>query len=198
MFPDNIHIGDISSIIESSLLRLEYCFKEIKKKYYNDNDNIVFNHLNSDHYAMFLYLVSNTAFSKDNLHLAEKAFYLNKALHGLDIFYSVELPKVFLFVHPVGSVIGHATFSDYLIIYQNVTIGSDQDGIYPTFGEGTIVYSGSSIIGNCKINDNVIFSANSFIRNTKIDSNKVVVGQYPSSSTKPLNKSVIFNFFYGK
>jgi serine O-acetyltransferase len=198
MFPDNGEFDDIKPCVASALHRLEYCFSNIKKKYYNEEGNIYFNHLNSDHYAMFLYFFSNTAYKIGEITLAEKAFYLNKALHGIDIFYSVELPSIFLFVHPVGTVIGHANFSDFLMIYQNVTIGTDQGVSYPSFGEGVIIYSGSSIIGNCVVGNNAIFSANSFIRNLNIDDNQIIVGQFPEVKTKFLNKSVISNFFNGE
>ena len=197
LFPDKNPLNNLSALIESSLTRLEFCFINIEKKYYNNDNNLVFNHLNSDHYSMFLYLLSNTAYKNNNINIAEKIFYLNKSLNGIDIFYTVELPSIFLFVHPVGTVIGNATFSDYIIFYQNVTIGSDQNSAYPSFGTGVIIYSGCSIIGDCTIDSNVIFSANTFIRNNNIESNSIVVGQYPDNKKKVLNKSVISNFFKG-
>jgi serine O-acetyltransferase len=41
-----------------------------------------------------------------NTTLADRIYYLNKALNGLDLFYEVEMPDVFYLDHPVGTVIG--------------------------------------------------------------------------------------------
>jgi len=59
-------------------------------------------------------------------------------MHGIDLFYSVPMPDVFMLVHPVGTVIGKANFSNYLVVYQNCTIGADTD-VYPNFGEGIVL-----------------------------------------------------------
>ncbi len=44
--------------------------------------------------------------------------------------YKCKLPKIFVFYHAVGSVIGNADYSDYLVVFQNVTINTalDQNG----------------------------------------------------------------------
>ncbi len=63
--------------------------------------------------------------------IADKAYALNKALHALDAFYEVELPDVFAVQHPVGTVLGRATYSDYFICYHNCTVGANLDNDYP-------------------------------------------------------------------
>lgn len=53
--------------------------------------------LYSDQYAMFLYLLSNTIHRRtDWQSLCDKLFFLNKALYGIDAFYEVEFPDIFL------------------------------------------------------------------------------------------------------
>ena len=87
--------------------RLYICFKHIKKPYFYENDRAIFNYFNGDHYSMYLYLLCNTIWKLDkNENLASKIFLLNKALHGIDAFYSIDLPEIFLFVHPIGTVLG--------------------------------------------------------------------------------------------
>ena len=184
IFPDTVNLNDsIRTVLPEVRRRLEHCFEAISSKYYGEQESN-FNHMNSNHYAMFLYFLSNEAFRRGLLCLAEKAFYLNKVLNGLDVFYEVELPGIFQFIHPVGTVLGKAEYSDNLVVYQNVTVGSDLVGIYPSIGSGCILYSKSSVIGKCVIGDNVTFAAGAFIRNNHIESNSIVLGMYPNHTAK--------------
>lgn len=183
--------------IQSAFKRVFNCFAAIKNKYYQENDDVYFNHLHSDHYCSFLYLVSNEAYLNNNIELATKLFLLNKYLHGLDLYFSVKLPEVFILVHPVGSVIGNAEYSNKIVIYQNCSIGSvvqDSKYIYPKFGENIVLYSKTSIIGECKIGNNVIFGANTFVIKSDIPNNCIVTGSFPRLvlSQKP---EVIIEFF---
>ena len=124
-----------------------------------------------------------------------KLFGLNKALHGIDAFYSIELPKVFLFVHPIGTILGKAKYEDYLVVYQNVTIGSNMDLDYPTIGKSVALMAKSTVIGSCKINENVWLSANSMIQNTNIKSHSMVFGCYPNHIIKSSKRNVTNSFF---
>ena len=99
-------------------------------------------------------------------------------MHGLDLFYSVKLPEIFLMVHPVGTVIGNAAYQNHSVFYQNVTIGSNPDGKYPVFSGPAIFFSGSSVIGDCLVGENVIFGANTFVLKSNIEANSLVTGQY--------------------
>jgi serine O-acetyltransferase len=165
--------------VAEGLARLELCFAGIHRKYYTLDGRGGFDHLNGDHLAAFLYLVANSAWkATGDIEAPTKLFGLNKAMHGLDLYFSVSLPEVFLLVHPVGTVIGNATYGNYFAIYQNCTTGAD-GGIYPTFGEGTIMYSRTSVLGNSTIGDDVVFAANSFVVNADVPSNSLVVGQFP-------------------
>ncbi len=185
IFPDSNLEHNLSMLdpkyMRIALERLERCFSAIKLKYYHQEGTAYFDHLNSDHYAMFLYLLANTVYKNHGpKELCTKLFYLNKVLHGVDAFYSINLPEIFLFVHPVGTILGNAVYDDYFIVYQNCTIGANQQGIYPVFSKGTVLYSKASVIGNCVIGSNVVFGANSLLIDTNIESNKLVVGSYPN------------------
>ena len=187
LIPDANPISDSDLIpyINSAYERILTCFKGIDNKYYGEGNDVIFNHLHSDHYCSFLYLVSNSAYSDGDTHIATKVFLLNKYLHGLDLYFSVALPEVFMLVHPVGSVIGNAEYSNRLVIYQNCSIGSVIKGgkyIYPKFGENVILYSRTSVIGECNVGNNVIFGANSFVINADIPDNCLVTGSFPNLS----------------
>ncbi len=195
-YPDAMDVRTgLIKIMPDVVERLDHCFSHVHKKYYFEQGEAVFNHLNSDHYAMFLYIVSNTAYRQDFTQVAEKAFLLNKALHGIDAFYSITLPDIFLFVHPVGTVLGNANFANFLVVYQNVTVGSDWEGIYPDLGKANVLYSKSSVIGKCSIGDNVCFAANTFVKNMDVPDNSVVVGSYPANSIKANHRDNKQDFF---
>ena len=112
-------------------------------------------------------------------------------MHSVDIFYSVMLPKIFCVAHPLGTILGHAKYSDYLYVYQNVTVGSTNDGIYPEFGKFIALSSNTSIIGDCKVGNNVLFGGNSFIINKHIPDNSLVLGHYPNNRVVE-NKTPVF------
>lgn len=189
--PDNkCENYDFSPFIGQSLDRLEYCFNHINKKYYQDEKGVLFDHLNSDHMCSFIWYLSNTIWIESGgLEMPTRLFYLNKIMHGIDLFYSILMPDIFLLVHPLGTVIGKANYKNYLVVYQNCTIGADTD-IYPSFGTEIILYSRSSVIGECNVGSNVIFTANSFIVDTNVPSNSLVLGQYPTHKFAPNRSSV--------
>lgn len=165
------------------------CFSKIPKKYFTENNTVYFNHLQSDQYAMYLALLSRQASeSFQNNDIATKLYYLNKALHSVDIYYRTALPEVFLFVHPLGSILGRAKFSDYFIMYQNCTVGCLNQGIFPTFRGKVILYANSSVLGNCTIGDNVCISAGTSLINTDVPDNTIVFGSYPNYTFKENSK----------
>ena len=197
-FYDGVRVekSDLEKYMNDTIYRLTTCFKEIRKPYYYIDGKSTFNHLHSDHYAMFLYLLSNTIWRIDkNEQLASKVFLLNKTLHGIDAFYAISLPDIFLFVHPLGTVLGNANYSDYFVIYQNCSVGATEELIYPTFQKEIILFSKSSVIGDCNIDSNTILGANSFIINNNIKKNSIVVNNYPNHKVLDNNKNVIDRMF---
>lgn len=196
-FPDQneINIKVLKHCIKNGIYRIRKCFDPIVLKYYRQGNKSYFNHLHGDHYSMFLYFLCNEAYLARDEILASKLFLLNKSLFGIDAFYSIKLPEHFLFVHPMGTVVGNATFGDFLVLYQGVTIGSTISGIYPSFSCSTILYSNSSIIGDCHISENFVLGANSSLINTNIPADKVVVGNYPNHSILENKNSFISSYF---
>jgi serine O-acetyltransferase len=184
-FPDGYQVPyPLAPLCEKALARLEHCFSHIHRKYYHEEGKhgvVLFDHLNGDHFASYLYFLANTVWRESgDRELPTRLSYLNKRMHGLDLFYSVTMPNIFLLVHPLGTVIGNAAFQDYLVVYQNVTIGADEAGIYPVFGKGAVLYARSAVIGACRLGDDVVLGANAFILNAEIPANSVVVGQHPA------------------
>ena len=190
--PDQLQHGSLINFldIDRSLERVEHSFSQIKRKYYALDDHVYFDHLNADHMASFLWFLSNEVWrSRGDDVLPTKLSYLNRILHNIDLFYFVPMPDIFLLVHPVGSVIGRGSFGDYLVVYQNCTIGSSHDS-YPILGEAALLYAGTKVLGSTRIGDNVVVGADSLLINVNVPSNTLVVGQHPNHRFQPLTVSV--------
>jgi serine O-acetyltransferase len=196
-FPDERVAGaELASAVAGALERSERCFSSVRRKYFLREDRTVFDHLNTDQYAMFLYLLSNTLFRTDERPaLAAKVYALNKALHGIDVFYEVELPDIFLFQHPVGTVLGRATYGDYFCAYQRCSVGANLDDVYPTIGKGVVMYGGSSIIGSSRIGDNCLFSLGAAVIDAEVPSDSVVFGTSPALSLRSTRRDVVRDIF---
>lgn len=175
--------------------RLFDCFRRINKKYYREGEHVLFSHLHGDQYAAWLYLLGNTLAKVSGEHeLAAKTFLLNKTLHGLDLYYGVELPALFLLVHPVGTVLGNARYGDCLVAYQNVNVGATEVG-YPTFSGGTLLYGRSTVIGPCQVGEDVVFGAGSMVISRDVPPRTTVVGQHPGARFLANDRSVFERVF---
>jgi len=197
LFPDEEIAPDIMSpFVKRALERTEYCFSKVNIKYYFDGKNVLFNHLNTDQYAMFLYYLSNTIWAeeKDEI-MAGKVYYLNKTLNDLDAFYEVKLPDIFILTHPVGTVLGRGNYSDYFVAFQRITIGGNTELDYPTLGRGIAMYGGSAVIGKCNIGDGCLISFGTIIMERNVPSNMVVFGKHPDISYKKTRKNVMELYF---
>lgn len=150
------------------------------KKYYGG----FIDPLNSVMYCNYLYWVSHLLFKAGESHIADKIYYLNKMLNAVELFYEVELPDIWSCEHPIGSVMGRAEYGNYFFFYQGCTVGGNRHGmggeiIYPVIGEHVTMFSGSKVLGNSRIGDNVTLAANSYVINIDIPSNSIVFGQSP-------------------
>lgn len=179
-FPDGASLlGNEPALFDMALMRVEYCFSNIKKKYYFENGGHIFDHLHGDHMATLLYFYSNTIWRETGYtDLPTRLVNLNKIMHGIDLFYSRKMPDIFLLVHPIGTVLGDAEYGNYLVVYQNCTIGSVSSK-YPKLGQETVLYANSTVIGDCSLGNNVVIAANSLLVDTNVPSNTVVSGQFP-------------------
>ncbi|MDD5299064.1 MAG: hypothetical protein PHD65_01060 [Gallionella sp.] len=193
-FPDNRPVlpEQLRTVMGEALERTCVCFTGIEKKKFRAEDQVMFNYLHPDHYAMFLYLLSNTVSRRDSSNpLAFRLFYLNKVMHGLDVFHDTQLPEVFQFMHPLGTILGQAKYGNYFCVYQGCSVGCDEDGDFPEIGEHVILYAGASVIGHSKIGDNVVVGANAMILNRDIPSNKVILGNSSHLNMRDNTKHVL-------
>ncbi len=201
-FPDEqlIDATELLNHINQAEERVYACLESIPKKYFTEAENTYFNHLQSDQYCMYLYMLANSIYKLEGINnISTKLYYLNKSLHSVDIYFTSNLPDIFLFVHPLSTILGRATFGNYFIAYQGCTVGCLNEGIFPTIGEHVIMYANASILGNCKIGNNVCIAAGVSVINREIPDNVIVLGTYPNYKFLENNKTIFERppFVYG-
>lgn len=155
-----------------------------------------FNYLNSSQYCIYLYYLANTVWREhQDAESATRLFLLNKALNGIDLFYEIAMPEVFFIGHSVGIVLAKATYGNYLVLYQNATVGKNH-GVAPTLGEGVILYPNSAIIGRCRVGNNTVVSQGTSVINRDTPGNCLVfpgnAGELRFTSPK---RTLIDDFF---
>lgn len=122
---------------------------------------------------------------------ALKYYRKNRAEHGCDLYYEVELPNFCRLIHPVGTVLGRATYSDYFVAYNNTSVGSTLDGVRPVIGCGVVLFPGARVLGDAVIGPNCFITANTVVQGREIPANSVVVG----NEIVKTRRSVIGHFF---
>ena len=197
LLPDTEISGDqLLLYVQRAIERAEHCFSRVSDKYYSKGDQTRFNHLHTDQYASFLYLLGNTIFCMDgDLSIATKTYVLNKALHGIDVYFEVELPDVFFFQHPIGTILGRARYSDFFAVFQGCTVGGNPEEEYPRLGKGVVMYGGSAIIGTCTVGHNCWLSMDAVVMNEDLPPNSAIFGRSPDLVRKPTDRSVLSYFF---
>lgn len=117
-----------------------------------------FNKLVSWQYATFLYKLARLCFKNGVSVLAtDRLFLLNKALHGLDLHPQIEFPINFFLSHTNSAVFGKASYSDYCVFHQGITIGR-KGNTRPTMEKYLVMYPSSMIVGNCYVRENTVLA----------------------------------------
>ena len=155
-----------------------------------------FSPLHSNQYAVFLYYLANTIWrdQKDD-QTASKLYYLNKALNGLEIFYEIAMPDIFCITHSPGIVLARAHYGNFLVLYQNTTVGRVHADQLPHLGEGVVLYPNSVIIGKCRIGDKTFVAQGQSIIDADSPGNCVVFNNNGTLVYKE-PKFDVLNYFY--
>ena len=160
---------------------------------WNGHD-VVFSPYMSTQWMNFLYRLSHELYLNGAGIAADQVYYLNKIMHSNDWFYAIELPVHFHCEHPLGSVLGRAVYGDYLFIYQGTTVGGNRSHgelRYPTLGDNVVLYANATVLGNCRIGNNVLVSSGSYLLNEDIPDNSIVFGISPNIVVKSKTENVI-------
>ncbi len=174
-FPDeHVLFGkEFSRGVRLALERAEYCFSHIRLRGYGEGRQARFHHLHSDQYAQFLYYLANSIWQlePEKESLCRKLILLNRALHGCWFSYKGRLPDIFLFDHPVGTVLGNASYSDYAYFSQNVTINTQPSAAVsatPLIGKFLFMSAGAKIIGEEPIGNDVTLGVDAVVYHRRI------------------------------
>jgi serine O-acetyltransferase len=199
-YPDGVTfrtlVGEVGRALPGAWERLAVAIEGIKGPLFHRDGVGIFNHLHSDQYAMFLYLLANEAGCRNGLaQLATKIYLLNKALHGIDAFYEIELPRVFLFAHPLGTVLGRASYGECFMVMQNCTVCNVR-GVYPKFGKGVVLCSGASVIGAAELGDAVTLGAGSLVIGAMVPANSTVIGRGKSTTVTQSGQSSMWTQYF--
>lgn len=143
----------VDSYLDEALSRTETCINSVRMWRAGE-----FDYLHSSQYAIFLYFLANSIWrAEKEKNICNKLFFLNKALNGIDCFYEIEMPEIFFIGHSVGIVLAKASYANYLVLYQNSTVGKNH-GVAPVIGEGVVMYPNTAIIGHSHVRDGSILS----------------------------------------
>lgn len=120
--------------------------------------------------------------------------------HGCELFYEVDLPTLMRLVHPLGTVLGRATYADGLVAYQGVSVGSTVDHERPVFKGPCVLFPHSGVIGPVTVGANVWIQAGSIIEARPgmpvvIEDNCVVRRVGDNAMCAPTKRSVMEQFF---
>ncbi len=144
---------DLDAHLDEALARLQVCINAVRP--WRENQ---FDPLHSTQYCSFLYFLAHTIWRRTgSTDTPTRLFLLNKALNGIDLFYEIEMPSIFFIGHSVGIVFAKATYGNYLVVYQNSTVGKNH-GVAPVLGEGVVMYAGTAIIGGCQVGDGTVLA----------------------------------------
>lgn len=181
----------IDANLDEALARLQRCINGIRA-WQPDR----FDYLHSTQYCTFLYFLANTIKRNNgDTEVCTKLFLLNKALNGIDLFYEIEMPEIFFIGHSVGIVLAKATYGNYLVLYQNSTVGKNH-GVAPVIGEGVVMYPNTAIIGRCHIADGTILSQGTSAINSDTPGNCVAyTGEMGKLLFKPAKRAVLADIF---
>lgn len=181
----------LSVHMDAALERLECCIGAVRMWTPGQ-----FDHLHSSQYTIFLYYLANTVWkATGNKTLCAKLFGLNKALNGIDLFYEIDMPEVFFIGHSVGIVFANATYGNYLVVYQNSTVGKNH-GVGPILGEGVVMYPGTAIIGRCEVGPGTVISQGVSLINTNTPGHCTVYsGDQGKVLVKPGGRDVLADIF---
>ncbi len=181
---------------DQALIRCNNCFSRCRNKYYKDSEGVVFNPFHSGQYTIFLYWLARSLYEEcgDSARsLCDRVYFLNRVLNSVDLYYEVKMPEFFFLDHPLGSVLGRATYGDGFSFSQQCNVGGSHN-IYPRLGSNVILFSGSKILGNCSIGSNVLISANTLVIDIDIPDFSLVFGRPRDYVVKSVSQSYIEDF----
>jgi serine O-acetyltransferase len=155
-----------------------------------------FNVLQSSQHTIFLYYLANTIWQRSgDTEAPTRLFLMNKAFNGIDLFYEIAMPEVFYIGHSVGIVLAKATYGNYLVLYQNSTVGRHKDQI-PRIGDRVVLYPNTAVIGRSVVEDDAVVSQGVSVVNRHVPKGSIAFAGGPGELTfRPRPADLIGEYF---
>ena len=193
LFPDRYAAeqhATLDSALDEALDRLSYCVRHVRMWHPES-----FNYRHSEQYCLFLYYLANTLWRRsENEQACTKLFALNKALNGFNCFYDTVLPDIMFIGHSVGIVLARVTYGNYLVLYQNSTVGKNH-GREPVLDERVVLYPNSAIIGGCHARSGTVLAQGSSLIDCDSPGDCYVLSRGKTLKSKPASRDVFADFF---
>ncbi len=155
-----------------------------------------FNVLQSSQHTIYLYFLANTIWKRSgDTEAPTRLFLMNKAFNGIDLFYEIAMPEVFYIGHSVGIVLAKATYGNYLVLYQNSTVGRHKDQI-PALGERVVLYPNTAVIGRSVVEDDAVVSQGVSVVNKRVPKGSIAFAGAPGElAFRPRPDDLIAEYF---
>lgn len=193
-FPDGNSVALDNRAYTHALERAEHCLSAIKgyrgggagggQKWVRgelSSAQTYVSHLHNDQYATILYFLANTLYHfNGDILVCDKLTQLLRLLSQLWCPYTVELPPIFNFVHPAGSVLSNlVSYGNYISICQNVTVGGNPDWTGRTtfcasIGVGVMLSAGVKLVHFGSVGDYVTINPGVCVHRFDVPSNRVL------------------------
>ena len=162
------------------------CISQRNDRYHMSEKVKSLNPFNSCDYMVFLYYLSHELYREGEEEFASRVYYLNKSLNCVELFYAIELPKVWGAEHPLGAVMGRAKYGERFFFYQGCTVGANLrfSNQHPIIGDDVTMCSNSKILGSCHVGNRCIIAANAYIQDEDVPDDSIVFGQHPNITIK--------------
>lgn len=154
------------------------------------------------------WLHANHAWHMGDISAAEHIYKRLRSENCIELFYEVQLVPPVKFCHPLGTVLGRATYAPHLVCYQGVSVGSTVDHERPTFLGPCVLFPHSGVIGPVTVGKNVWITAGTIVEarsgggRVHLPDNSVVFRSGPSFSNptdrwghKQTTRSVLDTYF---
>jgi len=186
----------LAACLPAALELLATCFRRVRNKYYQLDGHVRLNPYHSGQYCLFLHFLTRALFESVSAprSLCDRVYYLNRVMHAVDLFYESGLPDIFFLEHPLGSCMGRASYSDYLLFFQGCTVGGRKNE-HPVLGRKIVLFTGAKILGRSRVGDNTVLAANACVSNQDVPGNCIVFGSSPSLVLKPLPENFFAEYF---
>ncbi|HVI32382.1 hypothetical protein [Phenylobacterium sp.] len=154
-----------------------------------------FNVLQSSQHCIYLYLLSNTIWKRSgDTAAATRLFLMNKAFNGIDLFYEIAMPEVFYIGHSVGIVLAKATYGNYLVLYQNSTVGRHKDQI-PVIGDRVVLYPNTAVIGRSVVESDCVISQGTSVINKRVPAGQMAFRAADGLAFSPRPDDLLQEYF---